>query len=337
MRVGISLSDAKRDAVIAASRSAEQAGLDFVAVGDTKDGAESLTLLAAIGALTERVGLVSSIAGWTRTPATTAHATHTISALSGGRMSIGIGPMPRARIVDWHGQEFDPVIARMRDYIRTLIACLDATAAEPTSIDGPYYASHDFIGPSFDRIARSPVLLAATQRQMTELAGEVADGVIFNGMVPRPWIADDGRAHLAAGMAKSGRTSAGFSISVGRMCGIDEDRARAYDLAREAIAFYLEVPYFHTVVGRLGFEAELAAGAAAVAQRDYAARIRAVSDEMVDAIALVGTPGEVRAKLGEYEGVVDAITLSGPHTVPQAQRIAHTARIVEVLAAYRAG
>jgi alkanesulfonate monooxygenase SsuD/methylene tetrahydromethanopterin reductase-like flavin-dependent oxidoreductase (luciferase family) len=337
MELGISFSDPAIESLVAVARLAEDHGVGSLSVGDSKYGADSFTLLAALAAMTERVQLVSAIAGWTRTPTTTAHIAHTISALSKGRLTVGIGPLPRERIEEWHGNTFDPVIPRMREYIGTLIHCLEATEASPTDIDGEYYRSHGYVGPSFDRYRRTPVILAATQPAMTRLAGEVADGVIFNGMVPRAYIQGAGRDYLAEGAARSGRSLDGFSISAGRLSGVHDSRTRAYDLCRRAIAFYLEVPYFHLVVGQLGFAAELAAGAEAVRTGDYDARVRSVTDEMVDAIGIAGTPDEVITKLAAYEGVVDRLSLSVPKGATLEETKAHAQLVVDVVASYRDG
>jgi 5,10-methylenetetrahydromethanopterin reductase len=335
VELGISLSNPDLEAVVAVAEIAEAGGADTLSVGDSKYGADSFTLLAALAALTERVELCSTIAGWTRTPTTTAHIAHTISGLSKGRMSVGIGPLPRARVEQWHGNEFDPVIPRMREYIRTLIHCLEATEDSPTDIDGEYYRSHAYVGPSFERYRRSPVILAATQPQMTKLAGEVADGVIFNGMVPRAYIAGIGHDYLAEGADRSGRSLEGFSISAGRLSGVHESRTRAYDMCRRSIAFYLEVPYFHTVVGKLGFASELAAGAEAVRTRDNDARVRSVTDEMIDAIGIAGTPDEVIGKIASYEGILDRLSLSGANGATLEETKSQTHLLVDLFAEYR--
>jgi alkanesulfonate monooxygenase SsuD/methylene tetrahydromethanopterin reductase-like flavin-dependent oxidoreductase (luciferase family) len=171
---------------------------------------------------------------------------------------------------------------------------------------------------------------------MTKLAGEVADGVIFNGMVPMAYIAGVGRDYLAEGAQRSGRSLSGFSVSAGRLSGVHESHTRAYDMCRRAIAFYLEVPYFHTVVGKLGFTRELAAGAEAVRTGDYDARVRSVTDEMVDAIGVAGTPDEVIAKIGDYEGILDRLSLSGANGSTLEQTRSQTQLLVEVFAEYRA-
>ncbi|MFP3435453.1 hypothetical protein SB781_37470, partial [Paraburkholderia sp. SIMBA_061] len=71
---------------------------------------------------------------------------------------------------------------------------------------------------------------------MTELAGEVADGLMVNIMHPISWIRTEGRALVEAGMARADRVGAPFSTGAGRFVGIDDDRAAAYDLCRWQLA-----------------------------------------------------------------------------------------------------
>jgi alkanesulfonate monooxygenase SsuD/methylene tetrahydromethanopterin reductase-like flavin-dependent oxidoreductase (luciferase family) len=335
VKLGISLSGVGIETVLDLARVADTGGVDSLSVGDSKYGPDSFTLLGAAAAVTERIELISGIAGWTRSPVTTAHIAHTLAGLSRGRMSVGIGPLPRARIEDWHGTTFDPVIPRMREYIRALARCLDATEDAPTDLDGQYYRSHGYVGPSFSRYRRPPILLAATQPHMTRLAGEVADGVIFNGMVPRDYLVAEAPTYLAEGARRSGRSLEGFSISAGRLVGVHASRTRAYDNCRRSIAFYLEVPYFHTVVGQLGFAKELAAGAEAVRTGDYDARIRSVTDEMVDAVGIAGTPDEVAAKVEEYDGLVDRLSFSGPTGSTIEEVEAEMALLADIIATCR--
>ncbi|MEV1294210.1 LLM class flavin-dependent oxidoreductase [Pseudonocardia sp. NPDC049635] len=334
MELGLGVGEVGVRSALDLARGADAAGFDQVGVGDSQFGAESFTLLAAVAAQTERVRQVSTIAGWSRTPATTAHAAHTIAALGGRRFDLGIGPLPRARVQDWHGLEFDPVVPRMRSYLRALRACLDATPDAPTAVDDPYFPTRGYVGPGFTRF---PVrlLLGATQRRMTELAAEVADGVMFNGILPLGWLRDVAPGLVDVGLARSGRDRTEFAVTVGRFCGVDDDAERARDLARHAIAYYFRIPYFRTFLEPLGFAAELDAGERALRADDFPAQVRAVSDRMVDELAVTGTPADVLATLERYEGVVDGLSLSGAKQLPPDVAVEHTARLLEVVAEYR--
>ncbi|GAA1391313.1 LLM class flavin-dependent oxidoreductase [Pseudonocardia kongjuensis] len=314
------------------ARRAEEAGFDLVSVGD--NGVETFAMAGALAAATSRIRLASSIAGWSRSPATMAHAASTVQNLSDGRFVLGIGATPKAWVRDWHGMEFDPVLPRMREYLTALHACLRATPERPTAVDGRYYPTHGYANWDVEMDEVPPVMLGVTLPRMTALAGELCDGVMLNGMVPLEHIAAASRAQLDEGGARrpEGALPGSFGVGAGRFVGVDDDRDAAYDLVRVQLAFYFEIPYLHTLLAGAGFDAELAAGLAAVESGDRAARVAAVSDRMVDAIGIAGTPGEVRDKLKAYEGVLDWVLLSGGMNMDPARAQAHGARILAAFA-----
>ena len=171
---------------------------------------------------------------------------------------------------------------------------------------------------------------------MTELAGEVADGVIFNTISTPDWLRERssrgrGRPPAAA------RDRARFDVGVLLYCAISEDRQEAVELAKSGLAFYFPIPYFADVLEYHGFTAELDRGRKAAARRDVPGMIAAVSDEMVEAIAVAGTPDEVPEKLRRYEGLVDWVELSAPLGHGPEGVVTMTRRIIEAFSHQHAG
>ncbi|PXA72101.1 LLM class flavin-dependent oxidoreductase [Cryobacterium arcticum] len=330
LKIGLSLGSVGGDfrTMIDLARQAEEHGFDLVTGGDS--GSESFALMGALAVSTERVQLITSIAGWTRTPATMAHAAATVANLSGGRFSLGIGPTPKAWVTGWHGLEFDPVIPRMREYLTAVRACLDASADAPTDVDGEFFPSHGFANWDIELAEPVPLVLGVSQRHMTELSGELCDGVMLNSIHPIEWIEKNATDYLAAGRARGPLAGQPIDRGIGRFVGIHEDRATAYDLCRAQLAFYFAIPYFRTLIEPFGFEAELAAGEKALREGDKAAQIAAVSDRMVDEIALAGSPDEVLEKLGRYEGLVDWVSFGGGFNLDPDAANANYRRLIEV-------
>jgi alkanesulfonate monooxygenase SsuD/methylene tetrahydromethanopterin reductase-like flavin-dependent oxidoreductase (luciferase family) len=313
---------------------AEAAGLDLVAVGDAS--ADTFALLGAIAARTSRIGLFSSIATWTRTPVTTALASKTVSNLSSGRYHLGLGPMPRAWAEDWHGIDYSRPVERMRDFVAALRAAWRADPAAPVDHDGPYYGLRAFPGHPGACSHEIEVYLAATRPRMTALAGEIADGVIFNGVHSLDWLASVGRPALEEGLRRSGRGREAVKIGILRICAVSDDRSEAYDLARRGLSFYFGVPYFEEMLRHHGFLDELEAGLEATARGDAAARAAAVSDALVEAMCVAGTPQEVRGAVARHDGLVDWIELAGSVGHPPDVARAQLERIIDTLSGDRA-
>jgi alkanesulfonate monooxygenase SsuD/methylene tetrahydromethanopterin reductase-like flavin-dependent oxidoreductase (luciferase family)/pimeloyl-ACP methyl ester carboxylesterase len=308
--VGIAVGSPSRplSAAVALAAAAEAAGVDFISAGDS--GAETFALLGAVAQATRRVGLMSGIATWSRSPVTMAHAAATVQNLSDGRYTLGIGPMPRPWARDWHGLEYDPVLARMREYLTAVRACLDADAGHPTAQPGRYVRTEGFPGHRMTPPRRVPMMLAATLPGMVALAAELTDGVMLNSIQPLDWITGPGDGLIADAAARGGRDRGQLQLGLMRFCAVDDDRAAAYDAVRRSIAFYFSIPYFRPLLEPFGFADELAAGEAAVATGDPDAQAAAVSDRMVAQLALAGTPAEVTAQIAAYAGHVDWLQLA---------------------------
>jgi alkanesulfonate monooxygenase SsuD/methylene tetrahydromethanopterin reductase-like flavin-dependent oxidoreductase (luciferase family) len=260
-----------------------------------------------------------------------AHSAMTVANLSSGRFGLGIGPGPKQWVNDWHGMAFDPVMPRMREYLAALRACLQASEAHPTEVDGHYFPTHGYGG--WDIVVPEPVSLhlGASQQKMTELAGELCDGVMLNNLHPLDWVAEHAEAYLKTGRARAGRPDDfDFTVEIGRFVGIHPDRATAYDLCRQQLCFYFAIPYFRTVLEPYGFGPELDAGELALRSGNRPDLVAAVSDRMVDAIAIAGTTDEVYAKLEAYSPYVDAINISGGMNIESSEAVAHLERMITV-------
>jgi alkanesulfonate monooxygenase SsuD/methylene tetrahydromethanopterin reductase-like flavin-dependent oxidoreductase (luciferase family) len=309
---------------------AEAAGLDMVAVGDAS--ADNFVLLGAIAARTARIRLQSSIATWTRTPVSTALASKTVANLSGGRYALGLGPMPRSWAEDWHGIDYARPLERMRDFVAALRAAWRADPAAPATHSGPFYQLRAFPGHPGAWDHPIDVYLAATRARMTTLAGEIADGVIFNAVHSLDWVTDVGRPALDEGVERAGRAREDVTVGILRICAVSEDRAEARDLARRSLSFYYGVPYFEEMLRHHGFLDELEAGLDATARGDLEGRVAAISDEVVAAMCVAGTPDEVREQIAGHDGIVDWVELAGSVGHPPAVARAQLERIIDTLA-----
>ena len=307
--------------------SAEGAGLGLVAAGE--GFGENFSLMGALAASTSRVELFTSVVGRTRTPVTTALGAATLQELSGGRYRLGLGSMPREWSEGWHGVSYDRLIARTRDYVAAVRAAYETTPGQPTDYDGPFYPFRGYERFAAAPLGSVPIYLAATRPAMTELAGEVADGIIFNTISSAEWLRHVLIPRLELGLERAGRDRTDFDVGVLLYCAISEDREEAVELAKSGLAFYFPIPYFADVLEYHGFTSELDRGRKAAARRDVPGMIAAVSDEMVEAIAVAGTPDEVPEKLRRYEGLVDWVELSAPLGHGPEGVVTMTRRIVE--------
>lgn len=289
----------------------EQRGLGMVAVGDVH--ADCFSMLGAFAGRTSRVELFASIAGWTRSPVATAIAARSLHEVSGGRFRLGLGPMPKQWSEDWHGVDYAHPAERMRDYVAAIRAAMRSGLGAPAAHDGPYYRFHGFqraVPPPQD--ADPPIYLGVTRARMTQLAGEVADGAILNVVSTLDWICDVQVPALERGLARSGRTRADLDVGIAVLCAIDDDAERAFAMARLGLAFYLIAPYFTDLLRHHGFEREIEVAVPAALAGDFAGAAAALRPELIERMALFGTPDDVRRQALRYAGIVDFLQLTPP-------------------------
>jgi alkanesulfonate monooxygenase SsuD/methylene tetrahydromethanopterin reductase-like flavin-dependent oxidoreductase (luciferase family) len=102
---------------IALAKQADEQGLDSVWVSEAW-GQDAVSVLAWLGANTERIGLGSGLLQIpARTPAMTAMTAMTLDTLSGGRFRLGPGVSGPQVSEGWHGVSFARPLARTREYV----------------------------------------------------------------------------------------------------------------------------------------------------------------------------------------------------------------------------
>ena len=288
-------------------------------------GSDAPTVLAWVGALTEKVDLgaaVMQIPG--RTPALTAMTAATIDTLSGGRFRLGLGVSGPQVSEGWHGVRFDAPLTRTREYVDIVRMAL---RREDVSYhgryftlplpDGPGKALRLTVRPQREHI---PVYLAAVGPKNLELTGEIADGWL--AIFYSPEHSADLRAGLEVGARRAGKGTpedplAGFDIVPTVPVVVTDDLDVGYSITSGYAALYVggmgsrKQNFYNQLAVRMGFE-EAARRVQdlylAGQSRDAAA---AVPREFLDATSLIGPRERIRDRLAAYaESGVTTLTVS---------------------------
>jgi 5,10-methylenetetrahydromethanopterin reductase len=224
----------------AAAREAEAAGFDHVWTLDSPLLAGRLLdpylALGACAATTARARLGVAVTNpFIRHPIATAAAILGLDDLSGGRAILGLGSGDSAmRTLGLAAADDVGTHAGRRRQLRETVEMLAAVFAGKSVSFGPRAFQLE--------TARRPIpiYVAATGARMLELAGAVADGVIFQvGVEERcvAWAIE--RIH--AGARGAGRDPARVDVVCSTFTAIDEDRRRAIDRARPLAAWFYGV------------------------------------------------------------------------------------------------
>lgn len=289
-------------------REAEKMGLDICWVAEAW-GSDAVSVLGYYAACTHRMLLGSGIIQLaTRTPVAIAQAAITVSNLSAGRFLLGLGASGPQVIEGLHGQRFAHPLGRMRETIDIIRAVI---AGERISYQGKHFqlplADSDAKPMRLSMRAEHPIplYLASLTPAMLRLTGEIADGWLGTSFVPEG--ADAAYfAHLDEGLARSGRTRADLDVCQGAEVSFATDEQQLkemIDSRKSELAFSLggmgsaSTNFYNQAYSRQGW----ADVAAAVKQRwqdgDRPGAAALITDEMVLATTLIGTPDMVRDRL----------------------------------------
>ena len=271
--------------------------------------------LAAAAAVTERVQLACSVAiAGVRSPFETAFAALDMDRLSNGRFVLGLGSSTRWVTKSHFGIDIPQPVAHLRECV-TAIRHVIAHAHEGlTAFEGEYFSA-DFEGldatPPPVR-AQLPIWLGALRGRMTQLAGEIADGVIGHPL----WGIDHwlGRVQedLAAGASAVERSVADLHQCVYLTAAISPEPGEAFADARQSLAAYAAIEQYAPFFEDRGFGDEAARIRShwAADARDRAAA--EVSEEMARAFMIVGNADEARAQVARVGAIASSLTLAPP-------------------------
>lgn len=305
MRYGLILSAPSIAEQIAAAQTAERHGFHSVWTLEFFHQ-NGLVRLGAVAAATERVQVGTAIAyAFMRTPMLAASAAMDVDEISQGRVILGLGSGTRSMNVKWYSMPFDdPPAPRMREAIELIRAAIDAQKGGGLSYEGQYYQVNipQYARPGAPR-ARIPIYLAGVNKYMIRTAAAVADGLIGHPIYTRKYIQEK----VLPVLEGSSCELAPYVIT-----SISEDPDQARREARAQIAFYYTTRLYHSVLDVHGWRPIGETIADAFKRMDFKAMEAAVPDEMVDAIALVGTPDEVRDRVSQWDGLSDHLLFYSP-------------------------
>jgi F420-dependent oxidoreductase-like protein len=287
---------------------------------------ESFSILTQIAMRTARIGLGTGVINvFSRSPALIAMSAATLDEISGGRFRLGLGTSGARVIEDFHGMAYAKPLSRLRETIEIVRIVL---RGEQADFAGENFRLSRFKLGFRPLRSRIPIYVASLGKKALEQLGETADG-----WLPVHWPVArlaEGIAEIKGGAARAGRDAAGIDIAPMVNCVVSDDAARARRAARLPLAYYVGGmgDYYHDMLSRLGFRDE----ANRIQEAWKAGRpreaMRAVSDEMVDRIAICGSLETCRAVLDEMPVHGASLTIV---PVPKEGTTAEKIKIIESL------
>lgn len=287
-----------RRAVLRLARLAEELGYDSIWVPEAW-GYEQFQLLTEIALGTRRLKLATGIANvFSRSPGLLAMSVATLDEISEGRAILGLGTSGKAVIENFHGIPYVKPLTRLRDSIKILRTLWRGERLTP-ELSTLFELRHFKLEMKPCR-PDIPIYIAALQEQSIREIGRLADG-----WLPTFWPykhLNDGRALIAEGAKEAGRDPARIDVAQFTAVVPFDDAAFARSLVKPMVSFYIGGmgTYYHALFCRYGFRenADLVRELYNSGRRREAAA--AVSDELVDQIAICGPESYCKEKLAEW-------------------------------------
>jgi probable F420-dependent oxidoreductase len=274
-------------------RRAEAAGYTDLWSGET-NGPDGFTPLALAAAWTEELRLGTGVVGvFQRGPALLAQQAAALADASRGRFALGIGASSDRIVEGWNQIPFERPLSKVE---ATLDFLRPALAGERTQTGFKLEATPPPV----------PIILAALRGRMLRLAVAKADGA-FTNFLP------------ISGLAKVSEqlegASEGFELLCRFFC-LPGEREQIEPVARFMFSSYVTVPVYRDFYRWLGHTDAIAEMCERWEAKDRQGAAEAAPWNLIEEMFILGTPEEMKTRLGEFtDGGITCPVLT-PITTP---------------------
>ena len=254
-------------------------------------GPDAFTQLGALAVTTDLDLGVAVVPASTRTPMVLGMTAVTLSQLSGGRFTLGIGASSELIVSQWAGQPFDKPLTTVRETYEALRPML---RGERTTFDGERVEVHGY-RPHATPEPHVPLYLGALNKKSLGMVGELgADGLCLNQMGPQhvPQMLDLVREGAGGSLPDD------FGVVARLFCMVVDDVDFGRAIVKHTFGPYIATSVYNRFYRWMGYEEE--AQAVLDADGDRNAQAEAISDRLVDDIFLIGPAEAVAERVGEF-------------------------------------
>lgn len=274
---------------------ADDIGMDSIWMSDHLCFRDSLTTSMALLASTQRIKVAAAPASpYSRNPIITAMAIATMEEFAPGRV-IGSPGTGNAAALKEAGMESPHPLQTMREYVEILRRYLKG---DTVNFQGKMFQVN---GAKMGFVPSSEIKMyvTAVRSRMLQLGGEIGDGVLLSAGCAPGYIrkcADD----IATGVAKAGKAAGAVDVAGFVTAAVSDNAKEAVEANKQFLAYIFRNVHHAENVRLGGNQLDQPALAAAVGQRDWEAAKKFVSDEIVFAHSVAGTPSDCAKQIEAF-------------------------------------
>ena len=222
-----------------------------------------------------------------------------------GRFRPGIG-LGLPEWLDQMGILPDKAVGAMREAVTSVQRLL---AGDTVTLDGKRFTL-DAIRITHPATARVPITMGVMSPMMLSLAGEIADTTLFGAAAGLDYFRF-AISHVESGMRKAGRPLDAMTYSTIALACVDDDGAKARDIARPILASFLAEFGVNSLTDAYGVSDELTS---MLERGGEGILLKEMPDQWVDDLMLVGTPDEVVERIDAWlDAGISSIAMFLPH------------------------
>ena len=297
------------------ARRLEEVGYDSVITPEA--GHDPFLPLMIIAEHTQRLRFGTGVAiAFPRSPFVTAQLAWDLQRYSGGRFMLGLGTQVKGHNERRYSTPWpSPPGPRLRDYILCLKAIFKTfqTGARP-EYQGKHYQFtliSPFFNPGANQDGHLPIYISAVNRYNCRLVGELCDGIRMHGFNTLKYTKEVILPAIKEGAEKAGRKFSDVDIVGGSfiITGKNEEEVeKAKAPVRQQLSFYASTRVYHPVLEVHGWEETGQQLFRLSMEGKWPEMAAAITDEMLDEFAIVGTYDELVPKIKErYSGLVTTL------------------------------
>lgn len=264
------------DSYIAELAKFESEGFKRIWATQMPRDADTLTVLALASREVPRIEFGTGVLPiQTQIPMNLAQRALTVNAVTGGRLTLGLGLSHKIVTEGMWGIPFSRAVARTSDYLDGLLPLLDEKQA---AVDGEFTTTRGDM--SLTEVPAPPVYLAALGPKMLDLAGRRTAGTVTWMTGPKT-LRDHIIPSLRTAAEEAGRSSSEVRTVAFLPVAVTDDVETSKATAAKQFAMYNNLPSYRAMLDREGYDtpvdAAIVGGEAAVT-----ARINELVDAGVD-------------------------------------------------------
>ena len=304
------------EGIAEAARKVEALGFDGILVPEAGGHDPFFPVLVA-AEHTSRVSIRTGIAvAFPRSPLVTAQMAWDLQRFSGGRFELGLGTQVKGQNERRYASPWTAAPGpRLREYVLCLKAMFQTfqDGGKPSEFQGEHY-SFSLMPPVFNpgpiEHPKVPVFVAAVNRYMSRVAGELCDGIFPHPVCTPRYMRETVLPAIEKGAAKAGRQASDVEVLISPMMVTGRTREeieRVKPFVKQRLGFYASTRSYHAPMelhGHLEVGQELFRLSM---EGKWGEMAGLVSDAMLADFATVATWDELGAALKERWGDVATV------------------------------